>query len=381
MKKKIYMDYAAATPVDGRVLSEMTPYFSEKFFNPSALYLDAKDVKVEIENARSKVANILGAKPGEIIYTAGGTEANNLAIAGIMNQYPDGNIVISSIEHPSVLEPARQYDCREVKVDKTGVIDLVDLEAKIDDKTILVSVMYANNEIGTLQPLREVAAVLQKVRSQRTLKGNDKSLLLHADACQAANYLDLHVARLGVDLMTLNGGKIYGPKQTGVLFVKTGVVLKPQILGGGQEKGARSGTENVAGAVGFTKALEIAQKMRKEEVSRLLKIQDEFISGLKKRFPNCTINGSKKSKLPNNISVTIPAIDNERVVMELDERGVQCAVGSACSVSKDEPSHVLKAIGLTENQAQSTLRFSMGRSTTKNDIKSILKALGDILNA
>lgn len=375
------MDYAAATPVDGRVLSEMTPYFSEKFFNPSALYLDAKDVKVEIENARSKVANILGAKPGEIIYTAGGTEANNLAIAGIMNQYPDGNIVISSIEHPSVLEPARQYDCREVKVDKTGVIDLVDLEAKIDDKTILVSVMYANNEIGTLQPLREVAAVLQKVRSQRTLKGNDKSLLLHADACQAANYLDLHVARLGVDLMTLNGGKIYGPKQTGVLFVKTGVVLKPQILGGGQEKGARSGTENVAGAVGFTKALEIAQKMRKEEVSRLLKIQDEFISGLKKRFPNCTINGSKKSKLPNNISVTIPAIDNERVVMELDERGVQCAVGSACSVSKDEPSHVLKAIGLTENQAQSTLRFSMGRSTTKNDIKSILKALGDILNA
>lgn len=375
------MDYAAATPVDGRVLSEMTPYFSEKFFNPSALYLDAKDVKVEIENARSKVANMLGAKPSEIIYTAGGTEANNLAIAGIMNQYPDGNIVISSIEHPSVLEPARQYDCREVKVDKTGVIDLVDLEAKIDDKTILVSVMYANNEIGTLQPLREVAAVLQKVRSQRTLKGNDKSLLLHADACQAANYLDLHVARLGVDLMTLNGGKIYGPKQTGVLFVKTGVVLKPQILGGGQEKGARSGTENVAGAVGFTKALEIAQKMRKEEVSRLLKIQDEFISGLKKRFPNCTINGSKKSKLPNNISVTIPPIDNERVVMELDERGVQCAVGSACSVSKEEPSHVLKAIGLTENQAQSTLRFSMGRSTTKNDIKSILKALGDILNA
>ena len=375
------MDYAAATPVDGRVLSEMTPYFSDKLFNPSALYLDAKDVKAEIENARSRVARVLGARPGEIIYTAGGTEANNLAIAGIMNQYPDGNIVVSSVEHPSVLEPARQYDCREVKVDKTGVIDLVDLEAKIDDKTILVSVMYANNEIGTIQPLREVAKILQKVRSQRTLKGNDRLLLLHADACQAANYLDLHVARLGIYLMTLNGGKIYGPKQTGVLFVKTGVVLKSQILGGGQEKGARSGTENVAGAVGFTKALEIAQKMRKEEVSRLLKIQDEFISGLKKRFPNCTINGSKKSKLPNNISVTIPGIDNERVVMELDERGVQCAVGSACSVSKEEPSHVLKAIGLTENQAQSTLRFSMGRSTTKNDIKSILKALGDILNA
>ncbi len=380
MPKKIYLDFAAATPVDSRVLAAMKPYFSDDFYNPSALYLASKSVKQDLNTARSKVAFWLGCRPSEIIFTAGGTEANNMAIHGIMARFTDANMVISAIEHESVREPAKRYKSKEALVTKDGLVDIEKLTKLIDDKTVLVSIIYANNEIGTVQPIKEISARLKQIRMERQKIGNDIPLYLHVDAAQAGNYLDLHVNRLGVDLMTLNGGKIYGPKQSGVLYVRAGIVLAPLIQGGGQEYGVRSGTENVAGAIGFATALDIAQKQRKTEVERLNKLQKEFVSALTKQFPDCIINGSLKHRLPNNISVTFPGIDNERLLMQLDETGIMCAVGSACSASKEESSHVLKAISLSDKDARSTIRFSMGHKTTQTELKTVLSTLIGLLN-
>lgn len=376
----IYLDYAAATPVDPSVTQAMQPYLSEQFYNPSAGYLSAKAVADDLLAARQSVAHWLGAKPPEIIFTAGGTEANNLAIHGVMSQFPDGNVVISAIEHESVRAPAGQHDVREASVTADGLVDVAALDKLIDDKTVLVSIMYANNEIGTIQPLREIATLSQKIKEQRRSAGSTRPLFLHTDACQAGNYLDLHPARLGVDLMTLNGGKIYGPKQTGVLYVKTGVNLQAQILGGGQERGLRSGTENVAGAIGFAKALEMAQEMRATEVRRLTQLRDDFIKGLTEAVPAAIINGSLKKRLPNNISLTFPGVDNERLMMQLDEAGIMCAVGSACSASKEESSHVLKAIGLSDKDARSTLRFTLGRQTNSGELNETVKIVEGLLD-
>ena len=371
----IYLDNAAATPVDKHVLQAMIPYFSETFFNPSANYLVAKDVKATILKARQNIATIIGSKETEVIFTAGGTEANNLAIRGILDNHIGCNIVTSNIEHDSVLEPAKLYNHTQVPVHADGRLNLETLQESINKKTVLVSVMYANNEIGTLQPMQEIAKIIQSERKQRIKNGNETPIYFHTDAAQGANYLPILVDSLGVDLMTINGGKIYGPKQSGFLFVKTGVGLVPQIVGGGQEKGARSGTENVPAIIGLSKALSTADDMREKESQRLTTLQNNFIDRLKELFPGATINGSYKYRLPNNVHITLPGIDNERVMMELDERGIMCAVGSACSASNDEPSHVLSAIGLSGEQAQSSLRFSMGRSTTKQDIETTIEQL------
>ncbi len=374
----IYLDYAASTPVDLSVLEVMLPYYNEKFFNPSALYLSAKAVNSDIANARLSIAKTLGSKSSELIFTAGGTEANNLAINGIMSQFSDGNILVSSIEHDSVLEPAKQYSNNQVSVRPDGVIDVKDLKNKINDKTVLVSIMYANNEIGTVQPIREIAQIIAVIKSDRVKSGNKLPLYLHTDGAQATNYLDMHVSKLGVDLMSINGGKIYGPKQTGLLYVKTGTKLKAQILGGGQERSLRSGTENVAGIIGLSKAIQLVTDRKKSEIIRLHELQQQFIKELQKVLPLARINGSLKHRLPNNIHITIPGIDNERVMMELDERGIMCATGSACSASNDEPSHVLRAIGLSDDDARSSLRFTLGAQTSALDIKKTASALKDI---
>lgn len=373
----IYLDYAAATPMDPAVQAAMQLYLTERFFNPSATYLSAKAVAADLLTARESVAHWLGAKPPEIIFTAGGTEANNLAITGVMSRFPDGNAVISSIEHESVREPAGQYEYHEAPVHSVGTINLAELEKLIDDKTVLVSVMYANNEIGTIQPLKEIATLLQKVRKQRQISNNSRPLYFHTDACQASNYLDLHATRIGVDLMTLNGGKMYGPKQSGILYVKTGVDINAQILGGGQERGLRSGTENVAGAIGFAKALDIAQKTRAAEAGRILGVREKFAADLAEALP-VVINGSLKKRLPNNLSLTFPGVDNERLMMQLDEAGIMCAVGSACSASKEESSHVLRAIGLSDKDARSTLRFTFGRQTTEAELIKTVKLIKEL---
>ncbi len=378
-KNQIYLDYAAATPVDPRVLEAMQPYFSDNFYNPSANYLAAKKVADDIQSSRQKVAEILSVKLNEIYFTAGGTEANNLAIRGVMELHPDKNIVISAIEHESVSDCAKQFDCRIAPVDKKGRIIISDLEKLIDSDTVMISMMYANNEIGTIAPMVKIKQLIEKKRTQRLRDGNSLPLYFHTDACQAANYLSLNAAGIGVDMMTLNGGKIYGPKQSGVLFVHRSVRLAPQIVGGGQEHGLRSGTENVPAIIGFSKALEMVHQSKSEETSRLENIRNYFMDSLIENIPNCVINGSIKYRLPNNLNVSFLGQDNETMLFKLDQNGVMCSTGSACSAQKDTLSPTLLAIGLNDEQVLSSLRFSFGRQTTVNQIDSVVKIIQNIL--
>lgn len=374
-----YFDYAAATPVDPSVVSAMLPYLSDRFYNPSATYLAAQSTAMELTAARAQVAHWLGARPSEIIFTAGGTEANNLAIHGVMKRYPKANLIVSAIEHESVLEPAVLYSHKIAAVTPDGLVDISALSQQIDDHTVLISVMYANNEVGTIQPIKKLTEVVTHVRRERRARGVDLPLLLHTDACQAAAYLDLHTARLGVDLMTINGGKIYGPKQSGALFIKAGIVLTPQILGGGQERGVRSGTENVAQAVGLAAALDSVQTRRHDASAKLQRLQQLFMSQIEALLPSAVINGSRKHRLPNNVHVTLPGTDNERLIMELDEQGFQCAAGSACTADSGEPSHVLTAMGLSDAAAQSSLRFTMGQFSTEGAVKAVIATLVTLL--
>jgi len=310
----VYLDYAAATPMDRRVLRTMRPFFTKEFQNPSAFYKEGVSVRKSVESARKKIAGILTGHYDEIIFTSGGTEANNLAIQGVVSAFgtPTSklglpHIITSAIEHSSVRDVVRALkeqdaiDLTEIGVDKEGVILLDELKDAIKENTVLVSVMQANNEIGTIEPIAEIAKIIRNFKK----KNNTKLPLLHTDACQAGNYLELNVERLGIDLMTLNGGKVYGPKGIGALFVRRGVVLKPTIYGGGQENGLRSGTENVAGIVGFAKALSIAQAMREKENNRLSVMRDDFFTQLKKILPDAEINGSLTQRLPNNINISI----------------------------------------------------------------------------
>ncbi len=379
-KPVIYMDYAATTPVAPEVLAAMEPYFTEKFYNPSAQYAAARAVRQDVEAARQRIARVLGARSSEIIFTAGGTEANNLAIRGVLQQYPGTKVIVSAIEHEAALAPARESGGTVVGVDANGRVNLAELERAVDDRTVLVSIMYASNEIGTIQPIREIGQLLEQLRQKRKKSGNKLPLYFHTDASQAASYLDLHASRLGVDLMTINGSKIYGPKQTGALFVKSHVTLSPQITGGGQERGLRSGTENVPGLIGLSVALELAQSQRSEEGARMKALQQLFEQRLIDTIPSAQINGSRKHRLPNNIHVTIPGQDNEKLVFMLDEQGILCASGSACSAAHEEPSHVLQAIGLDEASIRSSLRFTMGRGTTADDVETVVTTLKNCLS-
>ncbi len=368
-----YFDYAAATPVDPIVIAAMQPYWHDQFYNPSAPYLAAKQVAQDIEMARKTVASIIGVRSPEIVFTAGGTEADNLAINGIMQNFPNSHLIVSSIEHDAVLKAAQQYQNDLVPVDENGRVIVDAIEQLITDDTVLVSVMHANNEIGTVQPLLRISKVVQAVRTKRRQDGNKTPLYFHTDASQSANYLDIHVHRLGVDMMTLNGGKIYGPKQSGALFVATGVQLQPTQIGGGQERGLRSGTEHAAGIVGFATALELAQSKCRDESDRIGKLRRQFLQNLSKAVPSAVVNGD--NTLSNFVHITIPGVDNERLVMELDEVGIQCAMGSACSASSDEPSHVLTAMGRSDAEARSSLRFTMGRGTTEAAVKDVIQQL------
>ncbi len=378
--KTVYLDYAAATPLDPVVQKAMLPFYSENFYNPSALYLGAREVKQALEGARGTVARTIGAKPSEIIFTSGGSESANLAIRGVMENYPNAELLISSVEHDAVRGPASKFRAIEISVDTKGRLKLDDLKKKITDKTVLISVMYANNEVGTVQPISEVVAFVASVRSDRQKRRVKLPLFVHTDACQAPLYLDVSATRLGVDLMTLNGGKIYGPKQTGILYHRSSVPLTPQILGGGQELGYRSGTENVAGCVGFATALERAVESRKDGVDKVRAVSDYFLGRLINEC-GAQLNGDPSRRLANNIHVTFDGTDNERVLFSLDLQGVYAAAGSACSASSNEPSHVLLAMGKTVEEARSSLRFSIGKFTTKKDIDFTIVALQKALKA
>ncbi len=378
MKKSVFLDYAAATPLEPRVLEAMRPYFTEKFFNPSALYLDARGVKKDLNEARSLVSNLIAVRPTEIIFTAGGSEANNLAIRGIMESFPGKKLLISAVEHESVRAASELYKVKEIKVDAYGRLDLKDLSRKIDDDTVLVSVIYASNEVGTIQDLSAITNLVKSVKADRKKRGMDAPIFLHTDATQATLFLNVSPKALGVDLMTLNGGKIYGPKQSGALFVRSGISLAPIIYGGGQEKNLRSGTENIPSIVGFSVALEIAVASAKVESKRLSEIRDKLRVQIEERIDGVIFHGHPNKRLPNHLSFALPGYDNERLMMELDELGFMVATGSACSASSFEASHVLTSMGVSSETARSTLRVTLGRQTTEKDIQTFLKALASL---
>lgn len=371
MSNPIYVDYAAATPLDARVLAAMQPYFGEQFFNPSSSYLAAKQVRQALEDARTRVAHWLGSRPAEIVFTAGATESINLAIHGIMRRFPSGHMLLPALEHEAVLGAAKAYEHDFIPVNPDGIVNLDALKHAITDKTVFVSIGYANNEIGTIQPLKEITRTLQEARRLRQLKNNKTPLYFHTDASQSGCYLDLHISQLGVDLLTLNGGKMYGPKQSGVLFVRGGLELQPLISGGGQEGGLRSGTENVAACIGLATALDIAQTERREAILKASKLRDELERQLAQAFPNMQVNGNPKKRLPNNLHVSWPGIDGERLLMLLDEHGIMASTGSACAANKQTASHVLQAIGLDEALIQGSLRLTVGRDTTPAQVNRI----------
>jgi cysteine desulfurase len=363
----IYLDYAAATPVDERVMAAMQPYWTQDFYNPSALYTAARQVKNALHLARKRSGAVLGAKPGEIYFTAGATEANNIAIAGIMQRFPGKTMRISAIEHDSVRQPARAYaEHQEIGVGADGLLRLEDVEAAIDENTVLISVEYVNSELGVIQPLREIAQIVSDIRARRQNLGNNTPLYLHTDVSQAAGRLPLDVSKLGVDMATINAGKIYGPKQSGLLYVRRGIELQPIVYGGGQERGVRTGTENVAFAVGTAAALEIADESRSDEQKRLREFQ--------KRMFNCArqlggvVNGDVTRRISDNVHVSFPGVDGEMLVHHLDVRGICAATGSACQANNDTPDHVLLALGCTDARVTGSLRLTFGRDTTADDI-------------
>ena len=364
-----YFDHAATTPLDLKALEAMKPFLETEFANPSSIYSPARTTRHALEQARKTVADTLGAKPTEIIFTSGGTEGNNLAVQGVFKAHPKSSFITTSIEHDSVLAqvvPLSSWwnKCTVVPVKPNGIIETQQIIDAITDETLLISVMMANNEIGTIQPISEIAKQLVAVRADRKNRNVNQPIYLHTDAVQAANYLDLHVERLGADLLTLSGSKIYGPRGTGVLYIRHSTTIEPLFYGGGQERGRRSGTENVAGAVGFASALKLAQEMRSNEAHRISTLRDELLINILLSIPDAIVNGDKKRRLPNNINLTIPGAEGEGMVLYLDNAGILASTGSACSSGSLDPSHVLLAIGRTKDEASQSLRLTLGRDTT-----------------
>lgn len=393
--KRIYMDYASTTPVDPRVLKAMLPYFDKKFGNPSSIHKEGVEVKKVIDVSRKAVAGILQAHANEIVFTSGGTESNNLAILGVVRALEKKGVLVSKmhfittvIEHSSILECFRELESRGAIVDyapvrENGIVDPKVIEKLIRPETVLISVGYANNEIGTIQPIREISRLIKYFSKPFTL--NSKPYF-HSDASQAPLYLDCMVERLGVDLMTLDGHKMCGPKGVGALYVKRGTSVSQILFGGGQEKGLRSTTENVPGIIGFAKAFEIASSLREKESSRLEKLRDYFYSSIlqnaetTKKFGKngLVVNGDMKVRLPNNINISISRIDAEFAVLKLDNAGIACSTKSSC-LGSDGGSYVVKALGGEKNRHIESLRFTMGRDTTKKDINCLLAELVRII--
>lgn len=371
----IYLDHAAATPLDERVDDVMREYARDRFFNPSSPYAPAVMVRHDYEAAKSQIAACIGAKGDDLIMTAGATESINIMFHSI-----SGHVVTSSIEHQSVLEVTRQHDYTLVAPDARGRVSAEAVAKAILPTTELVSIHLANNELGTIQPLRDIAEVVRLERARRAKAGDTTPIYLHSDASQGLGQIDVHVARLGVDALTINAGKVYGPKQVGCLWVDRFVRLQPMVRGGGQEKGIRSGTENVAGAIGFAKALQLATQHMRGESKRLSTMRDRLESTLVAAFPDAVVSGANKKRLPGHLHISFPNLDAERLIFLLEARGVLAATGSACAANKGTRSHVLTAIGLTPEVADGSLRLSLGRLTNESNIARAADILVDVIS-
>lgn len=372
--RRVYMDYASTTPVDPKVLEAMMPYFRDRFGNTMSPHHWGMEAKEALEKARETIATFIGANPMELIFTSGATEGNNLAIKGVAlaNREKGRHVITSKIEHPSILEPCKWlkkwgFEITYLPVDRHGLIDPADVERMIKRDTILVSIMHANNEIGTIEPIREIGKICR-----------EHGVHFHVDAAQSLGKIPVDVEEMQVDLLTLSAHKIYGPKGVGGLYIRDGIRLEPLFHGGGHEYGLRSSTVNVPGAVGFAEACKIVKEVMNEENERLKMLCDKLIEGILD-VDGVHLTGHPSRRLPTIASFWLEFIDGERMIMELNERGIAASTGSACSSGKIEPSHVLLAIGLNERQAKSGLRLSIGRWTTKDEIEYVIECMGEIV--
>jgi len=375
MRKKIYMDYAATTPVDPRVVKAMLPYFSEKFGNTMSLHSFGQEAKEALEESREVIADLMGAKPKEIIFTSSATESNNTALKGIAfaNRKKGNHIIISPIEHDCVIESARWlesqgFEVTRLKVGKFGLVDPADVKKAIKKDTILVSVMHANNEIGTIEPIEEIGKICR-----------ERNVYFHTDAAQSFGKIPIDVNKMNIDLMTVSSHKTYGPKGAGALFVRGGTKIEPIIHGGGHESGLRSSTVNVPAIVGFAEAARICQREMRREAEKLTKLRDKLIKGVLKKIGGSHLNGHPKKRLPNNANFWFKGVEGESIVMHLDLLGIAVSSGSACSSKSLAPSHVLLAIGLRPEQAYGSLRLSLGRWTKEKDINYVLDVLPKVV--
>ena len=376
MKRRVYMDYGAAMPLDPRVLEAMMPYFTQVCGNPSSVHSLGREPRRSLEDSRGKVAQLVGARIlEEIIFTSGATESNNLAIKGVAyrNRNRGNHIITTTIEHMSVLNPCKSlgkegFEITYVPVDHQGVVNLEKLEGAINDRTILISVIYANGEIGTIQPIKEIGKIAR-----------DHGVYLHVDGTAAVGKVPVNVEEESIDLLTISSNDMYGPKGIGVLYVKRGTRIQPVIHGGGQEGGLRSGTENTPAIVGMGKAAEIAQAEMESEGKRLSHLRDRLISGVLENVKDSHLNGHPTKRLPNNANLRFSYIEGESLILSLDMLDIQVSSGSACTSKTLEPSHVLLAIGLAHEEAHGSLLFTLGKQNTEEDVDYVLEALPNVV--
>jgi cysteine desulfurase len=387
----IYLDHAATTPMRPGIWEAMRPYSTEVFGNSSGVHDVSRRAKNALEEARERIASIIGSEPAEILFTSGGTESDNMAVLGVPRYFMNElkkvhgpevvpHVIVSAVEHHAVIEPLiwlqrrKEIELTTIGVDRYGQVNPKEIVAALKPTTVLVTVMMANNEIGTIQPIADIGRELLKWRKEQ------KTALpyLHTDACQATGFLEIDVEKLHADLLTLNASKIYGPKGVGALFVRRGVKFQPLIIGGGQERNLRSGTESVPGIIGLAKALELAQNDREAESARLLVLRDKLAAGLL-AIPKTILNGHPTERLPNSVNISFIDIEGEAAVLYLDAEGVMASTGSACASTSLDPSHVILATGLSYEAAHGSIRFTLGHSTTEEDVDHVIKIMPAIV--
>ncbi len=373
--KRIYLDYAATTPTHPEVVKAMLPHFTDAFGNPSSIYSYGQEAKGAIEEARTQVAELIGARDEEIVFTSGGTEADNFALKGVAfaNENRGNHLITSSIEHHAVIETCeflerRGFSVTYVPVDEYGSVDPDDIRRAITDRTILISVMHANNEVGTIEPIAKISKIAREA-----------GIYFHTDAVQTVGHIPIDVSELGVDLLSMSAHKLYGPKGVGALYIRKGTKLLTLMHGGEQERGRRASTENVPGIVGFSKAVELAWQEMGVETERLTRLRDKLIQGLLERIDHIHLNGHPQKRLPNNVNVSVGFVEGESMLLNLDLEGICASTGSACSSGSLESSHVLLAMGLSHEQAHGSLRFTLGKWTAEEEIERVLDVLPGIV--
>ena len=374
--KSMYFDNAATTRLDDEVLQEMLPYLKENYGNASSIYKLGRESRKAVEESREKISKVLNCKPNEIYFTAGGSESDNTAIKGIAkaNKKKGNHIITSKIEHPAVLETCKQlekegFEITYISVDENGIVDLEELKKSIKPTTILITIMFANNEIGTIQPIEEIGEIAK-----------ESNIYFHTDAVQAVGNAKIDVQKLNIDSLSLSGHKIYGPKGIGALYVKTGVKFEKFIDGGHQEKNKRAGTENVAGIVGIGKSIELAYENLNEHNKKIKELRDYYVEQVKEKIPYIKINGDMEKRLPGNCNISFRFIEGEGLLLNLDLKGICASSGSACTSGSLDPSHVLIAIGLSHEIAHGSVRISIGKYNTKEEIDYLVENLVEIVN-